>query len=83
VDQFSVQVPEEMASAFTPRLETHLVVIFRAEVPLKFVATVRTTDPRWQTRESKFPVTLTGVPGIYVYTGAIDLFINGALEGTN
>jgi len=72
-----------MARPFTPRLETHLVIIFRAAVAAEFVATIRTTDPSGRTQESKFPIALTGVPGMYVYTAVIDLFINGALEGTN
>ena len=83
VDLFSVQVPEEMARPFTPRLETHLVIIFRAEVEGEFVATIRATDPSGRTQESEFRIALSGVPGMYVYTAVIDLFINGALEGTN
>jgi hypothetical protein len=83
VDLFSVQVPEEMPRPFTPRLETHLVIIFRAEVPAKFVATIRATDPSGHPQESKFNIALTGMPGMYVYTAVIDLFINGVIEGTN
>jgi hypothetical protein len=83
VDLFSVQIPEEMARPFTPRLETRLVIIFRAAIPAKFVATIRATDPSGRAQESKFNIALTGVAGMYVYTAAIDLFINGALEGTN
>lgn len=83
VDLFSVPVPEAMAQPFTPRLETHLIIIFRSEAPAKVIATVRATDPKGRTQEHPFPIVLTGVPGMYVYTASIDLFINGVLEGTN
>jgi hypothetical protein len=83
VDVFTVSVPEEMAQPFTPRLETNLIIIFRAEVPVKLIVAIRATDPIGRTQEHKFPVALTGVPGMYVFTASIALFINGALEGTN
>jgi hypothetical protein len=83
VDLFSVPVPEEMARPFTPRLETNLIIIFRAEAPATLIVSIRATDPIGRSQEHRFPVALTGVPGMYVFTASIALFINGALEGTN
>jgi hypothetical protein len=83
VDLFSVKIPEQGAGSFVPRLETNLLVIFRSESPAEFVATIRATDPRRKIQSSDIPVTLTGESGVYVFTMAVTLFINGVLEGTN
>ena len=83
VDLFLVPVPEQGATPFIPRLETNLVVIFRSESQAEFTATIRATDPQGTIQSSSSPVSLTGEPGIYVYTMSITIFINDVLEGTH
>jgi hypothetical protein len=82
-DLFVAPVPESGAHRFVPRLETNLVVIFRSDAPVEFVAGIKSVDPRGTANATTMPIVMTGEPGLYVFTAVIEIFINGVLEGTH
>jgi hypothetical protein len=82
IDYFDVKVPDIGASQFVPRLEVHLVIIFRSIRAVRVPWIVRITDPNGSITEQHFPdIDIAG--GAIAATAVVNLFINGVLEGVH
>jgi hypothetical protein len=82
IDYFDVKVPDIGASHFVPRLEVHLVIIFRSLRAARVPWMVRITDPNGATTEQHFPdIDIGG--GAIAATAVVNLFISGVLEGVH
>jgi hypothetical protein len=80
IDFTSVDIPIGSAQPFVPHVEANLVIIFRSERAVDFVATVQGTGPDGVVFSTyDFPVRIEG--GASGHTLALTLILNGAAEG--